>query len=391
MRILLAHDSYYPNVDGGAYFTHRLAYYLRRQNHEVLVIAPSHRFWHNHFSEENGVPSFRLFSLPILVVDDFRFTPPFFIKRPIGKVMEEFKPDVVHVQSHFPVSKAVLDVAKKRGIPVVGTNHFNPGNISHFAPMPRWVRKKIETLAWKHFAWIYKKVDIVTTPTQRAADLLINIGFPKEVLPVSNGIDLKKFNSANRTVDVRRKYNLPNKPLLLSVSRLDKDKQIDVILRSLPGVLKKCDIHFVMVGKGMERPGLEALARKLKIDSAVTFTGFVPDEELPSFYASSDCLALACPVELQSLVTMEAMATGLPAVVANALALPELVHQGENGFLFEVGDSAGLAEGLIKIFSDDKLRKKMGRKSLEMIKKHDVENTVKNFLALYEQAKKKYE
>ena len=90
--------------------------------------------------------------------------------------------------------------------------------------------------------------------------------------------------------------------------------------------------------------------------------------------------------ELQSLSTMEAMATGLPIIAVRALALPELVHEGENGFLFEPGNSEQVTECLKKLISDDALREAMGRESLKIIQKHDIEKTLDTFEDVYKKA-----
>lgn len=87
---------------------------------------------------------------------------------------------------------------------------------------------------------------------------------------------------------------------------------------------------------------MKKLADKIGLYSRVTFTGFVPDDELPGLYALSHCFIIAGTAELQNIVTMEAMATGLPVIAVRAMALPELVQQGVNGCLFEPGDETGI-------------------------------------------------
>jgi glycosyltransferase involved in cell wall biosynthesis len=83
---------------------------------------------------------------------------------------------------------------------------------------------------------------------------------------------------------------------------------------------------------------------------------------------------------------MQAMATGLPVVAVKEMALPELVHHGENGYLFADNDYKAAAKFLIKILEDDQLRKTMGEKSLEIIKPHDINITIKQFEKVYDEA-----
>jgi glycosyltransferase involved in cell wall biosynthesis len=144
--------------------------------------------------------------------------------------------------------------------------------------------------------------------------------------------------------------------------------------------------NLILVGKGEEREDWEKLAAELGLSQRIIFTGFVPDEDLPGIYALADCFAIACPLELQSIVTMQALAMGLPVVAVGVMALPELVHHGENGYLFGDNDYKAAAKFLIKLLQDDTLRKTMGEKSLEIIKPHDIDNTIKQFEKVYGEA-----
>jgi len=117
---------------------------------------------------------------------------------------------------------------------------------------------------------------------------------------------------------------------------------------------------------GAEQVKLKALTSDLGSQKTLLFTGFIPNEDLPVFYASSDCFVIAGIAELQSIVTMEAMASGLPVIGVNAVALPELIHHQENGFVYEEGDSKSLSGFISTIFSDKALHEKMSQKSLEI-------------------------
>ena len=116
----------------------------------------------------------------------------------------------------------------------------------------------------------------------------------------------------------------------------------------------------------------------------VVFTGFVEDDELPGAYAATDVFANAGIAELQSIVTLEAMATGKPVVAANAGALPLLVRDGENGYLFESGDVEGLAAKLTRLLSDADMRAEMGHESLRIVARHGIGETLNAFEGLYE-------
>jgi glycosyltransferase involved in cell wall biosynthesis len=114
----------------------------------------------------------------------------------------------------------------------------------------------------------------------------------------------------------------------------------------------------------------------------VVFTGFVPDDDLPYLYSVSDVYVGAGAAELQGIAVMEAMATGLPVLAANAVALPELVKEGENGYLFSL-DPADLADKMLKMLSQQESWTGMGEKSLAYIQVHDAPSALSQLECLY--------
>lgn len=385
MRILIGADTYYPNVDGASYFTQRLATQLKKRGHEILVIASSPTR-HTALFSHDGVDCLGIFSLPTIVHKDYRFSPPFFIKDKIRAAIQNFKPDVVHIQSHFMISRTVAKVAQELGIPLVATNHFMPENLLHYGNLPERVEKQLAKLAWKDFCSVFKKISIVTTPTKTAADVLKNNGLLQPAIALSCGIDLKRFNPKNSGEYLRERYKIPNVPVLLSVGRLAPEKNVDQTIEAFSLLPNQLKAHLVIVGNGTERERLEHLAENLGIKDKVTFTGFVPDEDMAAIYSLAHVFVTAGEAELQSLVTMEAMASGLPVIAIRAVALPELVHENENGFLFEPGDVTSFSSYIERLFTDDALHSNMSQKSLEIIGKHDIEKTIPTFEKLYEQA-----
>jgi len=382
MKILIATDTYYPDVNGAAYFAYRLATILAKRGHNVFVMCPSRSF-KNTVSNDKGVTVYGIRSIRLPVYQNFRISP-LFISGIIRGAVEEISPDIVHIQNHFLIGKRAVSAAKKLGIPVIGTNHFMPENLVHYLHPPKIAEKWLRRFAWRQCVRIFEQLDFVTTPTKTAVALLKNAGLSKDVMPISCGIDLERFKPTNDGLYLKRIFAVPmNKPVLLYVGRLDKEKRIDVILRALPDILRATSAHLVVAGIGKEKQKLEELTENLGIQKAVTFTGFVPDEDLQNIYRIAELFVVAGIAELQSIVTMEAMASGLPAVAVNAMALPELVHDGENGYLFSDGDSQMLAEKVIAILSNQPMRVQMSKKSLEIIKDHDINKIIEKYESIY--------
>ncbi len=380
MRILLAADTYYPHVNGASYFAQRLAQALHQKNHTVAVVAPSQSFA-NTKTYIDDILVYGIRSIPVFFYRDFRFSA-FAADATFQNILTEFQPDIVHLQAHFYVNRKVFKASRKNNLPIVATNHFMPENLVHYLPVPEFMRNIVKNWAWRDFASIYNQVGRITTPTETAADLIRDkVKLPVEA--ISCGIDLQKFDRSQPTADLRERYALPNQPILLYVGRLDREKNLDTVLRAVALARQQTQFHFVIAGTGAERQRLEKLARELKIAEHVTFAGFVPNADLPALYLLASCFIIAGIAELQSIVTMEALAAGLPVLGVNAMALPELVHDGENGFLFELADISGLSAKITKILADPDLQKKFGSASLDIIAKHDITTTIAAFEQLY--------
>jgi len=243
--------------------------------------------------------------------------------------------------------------------------------------LPSLLEAKLKRLVWQQFVGVYGRLPIVTAPTKTAAELVQRYGLAREVIVLSCGIDLQRFNQSYNGTYLKVRYNIPDRPIILYVGRLDKGKNIEVILRAMPFMLERTRAQLVLVGVGAMRNHLERVAQELGLRKDVVFTGLVADDDLPNLYRLADIFVLAGIAELQSIATMEAMASALPIVAVNAVALPELIRHGENGFLFPDGDSQGVTEKIISILTDERLKGEMGQKSLALIQAHDMSRVVR--------------
>ncbi|MEV4174880.1 glycosyltransferase [Nonomuraea sp. NPDC049709] len=378
-RILISSDTYPPDVNGAAYFTHRLATGLAARGNEVHVVCQSDQ---GPASADvvDGVVVHRLRSAPLVVHPTMRVTVPTRLDRLVASI----RPDVLHTQGHFVVGRAAIAAARRAGVPIVATNHFMPDNLFQFAHIPDRLRTKAGQLAWRDFSRIFSRADHITTPTPLAAKLLADQGFAREVEPVSCGIDLTRFHPhAEPKAWARRMFDLPDRPTALFVGRLDEEKRLDELIRALPLVLNETDAQVALVGKGNQRGELERLAKRIGVSERVFLLGFVPDENMPQAFAAADVFAMPGVAELQSIATLEAMASGLPVVAANAMALPHLVDN--NGYLYEPGDVVGLARHLTTILTDEDLRVRLGKASRELALTHDDQSSLARFERIYDE------
>lgn len=385
MKIVIATDIPLTFVCGSSYFIKRLSKRLAERGHEIMFIVPSQSI-RNELHKDGNITIFGIRSLPAILQKNLRLSPPIAISNDIEKAIKDFGADVVHTHSHFTIPYVALKVAKKLGVPSVATNHFVPENVFyHFHP-PEKLETFIKKIGWKHLHKVLELADVVTTPTKTAAGLLTGSGFKKPVQAISNGIDLKTFFPGQDGKYLNDKYALPNKPRILFVGRLDPEKNVDYVIEAMPAILKEVDAEFLIAGRGAVAKDLQKLAEKLNVNDNVKFVGFVPDEDLPKLYNVVDLFVMPGTAELQSLVTMEAMATKLPVVAVDAMALPELVHDGENGYLFADHDIKTLAEKITAILKDKELAGKMGEAGFKIIQAHDVEKVMDAWEAVYKEA-----
>ncbi|MBT2555328.1 glycosyltransferase [Arthrobacter sp. ISL-5] len=379
LTILIAADTYPPHVNGAAQFGYRLANGMTGRGHNVHVLAPRADTGRSftEFRKEGTVH--RLRSHGVFTHEYFRICFPWEIKKEISLLFDKVQPDVVHIQSHYMIGEHVLYEAEKRGIRIVATNHFMPENLNPFLPFPQWFKDIIGKISWKDMGKVMGKADVVTTPTPLAAKAMHQHAFLRKVLPLSNGIDSAAYELTPGEVIEPHAH-----PTVLFAGRLAEEKHVDVLIKAVAASPADLNVHLEIVGGGEMRPALESLVERLGLRDRVKFLGMASDEDLREAYIKADIFCMPGTAELQSLVTLEAMSASTPVLLADAMALPHLVRDGENGYLFTPNDSADLAGKLTRILrlpAED--LKAMGHASRCMVEPHSIQGTLQTFEDLY--------
>jgi 1,2-diacylglycerol 3-alpha-glucosyltransferase len=379
LTILIAADTYPPHVNGAAQFGYRLAKGMTARGHNVHVLAcrPDTGKSYTEFRDEATVH--RLRSHGVFTHEYFRICFPWEIKKEISLLFDKVQPDVVHIQSHYMIGEHVLYEAVKRGIRVVATNHFMPENLNPFLPFPQWFKDIVGRISWKDMGKVMGQADVVTTPTPLAAKAMHQHAFLRKVLPLSNGIDSSAYE-----LQPGESIEPHSNPTVLFAGRLAEEKHVDVLIDAVAKTPRALNVHLEIVGGGEVRPALEAQVARLGLGDRVKFLGLASDEELREAYIKADIFCMPGTAELQSLVTLEAMSASTPVLLANAMALPHLVRDGENGYLFTPNDSTELAAKITKLVElpQDELEA-MGKLSREMVEPHSINGTLQTFEDLY--------
>ena len=291
------------------------------------------------------------------------------------KIFDSVQPDIVHIQSHIVIGRGLSRIAHERGIPVIATNHVMAENILDHTTMPKFIDDLVLRFAWADAKRTFGLVRAITTPTRRAADFLERTVEVTGVIPVSCGIDRTQYTPVIAPRDKNR---------IIFVGRLTAEKQVEVILEAMTKLDPALEATFDIVGGGDQRKQLENLATQLGIADRVTFHGRTTDEQLRALLSRASVFTIASIAELQSIATMEAMASALPIVAADAVALPHLVHDGENGYLFEPGNADALAARLTDVLTASPGEyARMQQASLDGVAIHDINRTLDTFEALY--------
>lgn len=382
MRVLIASDLYWPTINGVSTFVRNLAKGLTAAGHDVLVVAPSQTGAHHEETDGNHRVArmrsrvFRPYqNLPISV----------FPRREMAKLVREFEPDIIHVQSPLGIGLGAVRVAKRCGVPLIATNHAMSENLLDNVRLLAPVARPLDALLRRYAAWFYAHALHVTLPTQTAIDMLKPGDFRRPTSAISNGIDVSRFSPGDAPEGFRKRFGIPALvPVVLYVGRLDVEKHLHVLVRAVSLLREGHAFHVVMVGYGVDRVRLERLAGTLGVRDCVTFTGRIEEEDKPDFFRLATVFAIPSPAELQSISTLEAMASGLPVAAVDAGALGELCRDGHNGVLFDLDDAEGLARGLARILGDPELAGQMGAASLEIASRHDLKETIRQYAGLYE-------
>jgi len=187
----------------------------------------------------------------------------------------------------------------------------------------------------------------------------------KNIVPIATGVLEEEFANVDKN-KIREKYNIKSDEIvLLIVSRLTSEKNVEFVFRSIKNILKKGSVKFLVVGDGYLRRNLENFCQQEKISDKVIFCGEVEREEIKHYYASADIFIYGSKSETQGMIITEAMYMGLPIVAVNATGVNSLVLNNGNGFLVQENEGE-FETAVLKLINDKDLRKKFGETSVRI-------------------------
>ncbi|MFN2448877.1 MAG: glycosyltransferase [Candidatus Baltobacteraceae bacterium] len=306
MRAGFFTEVYRPVVNGVVASIDALAAGLRELGHEVSVFAPGAPG-----SDRDEPPVFRIPSLPLPIASPYRLTVPHVRRGPRHAVIDHLQ--IVHAHSPFVTGWMAARIARRLRVPLIYTYHTRLEEYAHYVPFEANATKRAAEALTRTYA---NTADAVVVPTHAMQERLLELGVEVPIEIVPSGIDLELFGGGRRSDALRTRLGVkPGQRLLFTVSRLAREKNIDLLLHALART--RVPALLAIAGEGPYEPDLRALVQSLGLQDRVVFIGPVQREELPHYYASADAFVFASVTETQGMVLAEALAAGASVIAAD--------------------------------------------------------------------------
>ncbi len=372
MRVVLTTGNYNYIKDGVSLTLNRLVGWLERNGVEVLVIAPVAEVpAMEHQGRLLPVPSFA-----IPTRKEYRIG-----RRLTAHLKDEiarFKPDLFHIAVPDITGHSALKLAERMRVPVVSSFHTRfDGYLQyyHLRLLEPWFRRKLRAF--------YARCEHLYVPSASMMDELAGQGIADNMRLWTRGVDHDRFNPAMRSKQWRRAHGIADNDVVIAYAgRLVAEKNMAVMARVFAGLKARGIAHrTVLLGDGPEAGWMQ------KALPDTVFAGFLHGEDLATGYASSDIFFFPSITETFGNVTLEAMASGLPSVTADATGSRSLVRDGETGFLVPVDREDQMIERLMQLLADGQMRRNFGGRAREIaICEHEWDGIFARLLSDYEDA-----
>ncbi len=288
--------------------------------------------------------------------------------------------DVLHGHDWL-VAKACQALAREAGLPYLTTVHA-----TEFGRHQGWVGKHPQSYIHRIETRMAKRADGVITCSHymrgHVADVFGLDETRIDVIP--NGIDPDDLVAVDDLAALRQRFAEPEERLVLLIGRLVYEKGFQVALDALPGVIERLgDVRFLVAGSGTHEAELKQQATTLGLMEHGTFLGWIGDDVLHSLYRIADLCVVPSLYEPFGIVALEAMASGVPCIVADTGGLREIVPNFEVGLRFRGGSARHLATMMETLLRDDELRDRLVTEASEHVLRYDWADVARQTRAVY--------
>jgi len=378
MRIAFFTNCYKPLVNGVVTSISSLKEAYERKGHEVYIFAPRVE---DYLDQEKNVFRYR----SVNITSKVKYPLPIPLSFRAKKVITEFNPDIVHFHHPFLLSLPAIMYGRKLGIPKILTIHTQYEQYAYYvSPVPERVTHEAIKMIISNLAY---KTDCITTPSASMKKIIENYGIKNRIEVIPNAIHLISFKEDDelKRTEIRKKYNLKeNDKIILFVGRVASEKSIDRIIKAL-AIIKKRNTDkekLLIVGNGPAMDELKQLARTLKVEEDVIFAGTISYEEIQHYYKMAYVFTIASTTETFGIVTIEALASGVPVVAVKAPGAADILTDAVDGLLVD-DNVEKIANALEKIIKEPELREKLSRGALKTSEKYSINTISEVMLNLY--------
>ena len=300
-----------------------------------------------------------------------------------SKLMPTLKLDVIHSHHPAPMGTVAADFARKLKLPLVFTHHTRYQEYTHYIALPE------ETSRLVIERWIadyMQQCQHIIVPSESIRRMIEDTyGIRDQMTVIPTGIDTRPYQVADGR-QIRQKQGWGDDTVLISVGRMAEEKNWPTLLEAVNIVFARQDkCRLVLLGDGPAKHDLEKYTRKLGIADRVTFTGNVPFAEIPDYLSAADLFCFASVTETQGLVTMEAMAAGLPAVAVAASGTSDILEHDKEGLLTS-NDSQALANGILQVLSNKENYGRYHEAALKKAAQFDIVHLAQKTIEVYQEA-----
>jgi len=383
MKIAYFFEIFYPQINGVMTATFNLARNMKKLGHEVLYIAPETKGYSKPHTDDE-IEVYRIPSIPTYLYDGIRMCLP--KSKMIYNKLKREKVDVVHFTGPFTLALNAIFHAKNLGIPVIQTFHTLLAEATYFQyffgtkSFPLGAK-----LVWRWMNIFNRHSDIITAPSDYVISSLKNNCHNKNIIYISNGIDISEFKEYDSFEKLKNNYKEFNNKTYVFVGRLGQEKSIDILIKAFAEVIKKDkEIKLFIIGHGPHELKLQKLAEKLGlINKNIFFTGKISNQKLikNGLFHHARAFITASKTENQPMTILEATACGTPLILPYEKGIKELISG--NGLFFEPDNIKELTEKILLLSANDKLYKEYNTASLRLSKKYDGINVAKQFEKIY--------
>lgn len=380
MHIAHFTNSYYPVISGVVRSVSEFRKALTELGHNVFVFAQNAEDY-----EDSEPFIFRYPSINITWPADIPATIP--ISPLIDLLLPPLKLDVIHAHHPILLGQAAANKADELDLPLVFTYHTQYREYTHYVPIPQErIQEFLQGAVENWLADYMRKCHHIVVPSESMRDTLIaEYGLEGQYSVIPTGLDIRHYQQAQGS-ELRKKRGWGEDQVMISVGRLAQEKNWKMLLNACAQVMKKIEnTRLALIGDGPDKKDLEKLAEKLGIASRVEFIGKTPFEDIPTYLKAADLFVFASVTETQGIVTMEAIASGLPVVAVNATGTRDELDHGVQGLLTE-NDPDALAGAIEKALTEKGLLERFREATQDKAKSFDIFNQAKRLVSAYEQA-----